>query len=325
MDGLVYEMLWDCRYCGARKLLGLSHRHCPNCGAAEDPNARYFPQDSEKVAVQNHEYVGADIVCRYCQAASSRRAHHCGRCGAPLSEGSTVTSQTVPGVAQPLAAAPSPPTRPAWKLLLPVLALMAVSAVAVTLLWKKDRSFVVASRSWERSVQVERFGLVKESAWCSELPAGASEVVRRRERHGTRQVPDGEDCRAQKQDRGDGTFKEERVCQPRFKDEPIYEDKCSFVLPKWSPQGEQRAQGESSAPHWPTVALGRSGCRDPGCEREGARRERYVVQFKDDAGESYRCDFSERVWDQFSAGKRYPGKLRALVGTLDCGSISPDR
>jgi len=72
----VYEMVWDCRYCTAKKLLGLTHRHCPNCGAQQDPNARYFPLDHEKVAVQNHEFVGADMQCRYCGGASSKSAHN---------------------------------------------------------------------------------------------------------------------------------------------------------------------------------------------------------------------------------------------------------
>src|SRR5688572_28230933 len=39
----VFQMLWDCRFCGTSKLLGLDHRHCPNCGAAQDPEWRYFP------------------------------------------------------------------------------------------------------------------------------------------------------------------------------------------------------------------------------------------------------------------------------------------
>lgn len=328
MSELVYEMLWDCRYCGGRKLLGLTHRHCPNCGAAQDPNARYFPHESEKVAVQNHEFVGADIACRYCNAASSKRAHHCGQCGAPLAEGSAVSSQTVPGVAQPLlgSSAPVPPRRPAWKVFVPVLLLVAVSAGAVLLLWKKDHTFVVAARSWQRSIPIERLAPVKESAWCSELPADASSVTRRREQHGTRPVADGEDCHVQKKDQGDGTFKEERVCVPKHKDEPVYDDKCSFVLVKWSQQAEQRAEGSAgSAPHWPTLVLQRTGCAEPGCEREGARRESYTVQLKDDTGEGYRCDFPEKVWEKFDEGKRYPGKLRALVGTLDCSSLTPGR
>ena len=31
-DEPVYEMLWDCGYCGHKKLLGLTHRFCANCG-----------------------------------------------------------------------------------------------------------------------------------------------------------------------------------------------------------------------------------------------------------------------------------------------------
>jgi len=31
-----YEMLWDCRYCGTKKLLGKTHRHCLECGGAKD-------------------------------------------------------------------------------------------------------------------------------------------------------------------------------------------------------------------------------------------------------------------------------------------------
>jgi hypothetical protein len=120
MNELVYEMVWDCRYCGAKKLLGLTHRHCPNCGAQQDPNARYFPADHEKVAVQNHEFVGADVQCRYCGGASSKRAHNCGQCGAPLVEGAAV--QPRPHVSpQPLAAAVAgAPRLAAWKVVVPL-------------------------------------------------------------------------------------------------------------------------------------------------------------------------------------------------------------
>ena len=34
-DERVYEMLWDCAFCGTQKLLGLQHRHCPSCGAED--------------------------------------------------------------------------------------------------------------------------------------------------------------------------------------------------------------------------------------------------------------------------------------------------
>lgn len=29
----VYEMFWDCAFCGTTALLGVTNRHCPSCGA----------------------------------------------------------------------------------------------------------------------------------------------------------------------------------------------------------------------------------------------------------------------------------------------------
>ena len=48
-----YQMLWDCKFCGTQKLLGVTHRHCPNCGAAQDPERRYFPAEADMVALEN--------------------------------------------------------------------------------------------------------------------------------------------------------------------------------------------------------------------------------------------------------------------------------
>jgi len=324
MAELVYEMVWDCRYCAAKKLLGLTHRHCPNCGAQQDPNARYFPADHEKVAVSSHEFVGADIKCRYCGGPSSRRARNCGQCGAPLAEGSQVEAQVTPPAQLPVAAAESlPPTRATWTIVVPILALVAVAVVVVLLLWKKEQAFAVASHSWRRSVSVERMGPAHESSWCSALPAAASDVSRHRVEHGKKQVPDGEDCKTQKKDRGDGTFKEERVCAPKYKDEPVYDDKCEYVVLKWSQARKETADGAAlaPAPHWPVVTLARAACSSVGCEREGARDESYTVVFRDDKGESYRCDFAQATWSSFAESARYSGKLRALVGSLDCGSL----
>ena len=326
MAELVYEMVWDCRYCGSKKLLGLTHRHCPNCGAQQDPNARYFPADHEKVAVQNHEYVGADIQCRYCGGPSSKRAHNCGQCGAPLAEGAQVQAQVAPQTLPPSPAAAAlgaPPPRALWKIIVPIVALCGVAITVLLLVWKKEQAFVVASHSWRRSVSVERMGPAHESAWCSSLPAGASEVSRRREQHGSKQVPDGEDCKTHKKDRGDGTFKEEQVCAPKYKDEPVYDDKCEYVVTKWSQARKETAEGATLAPppHWPAVTLARAACSAVGCEREGARDESYTVVFRDDKGETYRCDLAEPAWSSFADGARYTGKLRALVNTLDCSSL----
>lgn len=327
MSEPVYEMVWDCRYCGAQKLLGLTHRHCPSCGSAQDPNARYFPAEHEKVAVQNHTFVGADVQCRYCSAASSQRAQHCGRCGAPLAEGAQVQQQADTGAAisLPLSVSRSttPPPRPLWKVFVPIGALLVVGITVVMLVWKKDQKLTVAAQSWRRTVTVETFGPVKESAWCDELPSGARDVTRRKEQRGTKKVEDGEDCQTRRQDSGDGTFKEERECKPRFKEEPVFEQKCSYSIEKWQRSRQAVAEGGQAddPPHWPALRLARSGCASTGCEREGSREETYTVVFRDAQGEEYRCNFDEKSWASYADGQRYAGKLRALVGSLDCSSL----
>jgi hypothetical protein len=206
---------------------------------------------------------------------------------------------------------------------LPIVALLAVAIVVVALVWKRQQIFVVAYHTWQRSIVVERLGPARETVWCSELPASASDVSRHRERHGSKKVPDGETCHAQKKDRGDGTFKEEQVCAPQFKDEPVYEEKCDYVVVKWSQVREEVVKGAALAdePRWPAVTLSHAGCSTPGCEREGTRSQSYAVFFKDQAGETYRCELVENAWASFSQGKRYSGKLRALVGSLDCDSL----
>jgi hypothetical protein len=324
----VYEMLWDCNYCGHKELFGLTHRHCPNCGAKQDPNARYFPADHQKIAVHSHEYAGVDLVCRYCQAACSRRAHNCGQCGAPLTEGAAVQQVAEP-VTQTFAPAPAsqPPRRAIWKIVLPIAALALVATVVLLLVWKREEKFVVEAHTWKRTVTVERLGPQRQSAWCDQLPSGASDISRHRERRGSKQIPDGEDCRTKRKDRGDGTFVESQECSPKYRDEPVYADKCDFVLVKWATLRQESAEGKSSAdaPRWPSVALTRGGCTSAGCEREGTRDETYTVVFRDAKGEQYRCNFDQSAWSAFADGKRYSGKLRALVGSLDCSSLSSTR
>ena len=82
-----YEMMWDCEYCNTPKLLGKTHRFCPNCGAPQNPEKRYFPPENEKVAVEDHQFVGADLHCPACSFANSRTANNCGNCGSPLAGG----------------------------------------------------------------------------------------------------------------------------------------------------------------------------------------------------------------------------------------------
>lgn len=87
-----YEMNWDCPACGTTGLLALSQKFCPVCGSPQDPKGRYFPPDDAKVAVGDHPYVGADVVCAACDTPNAANAEFCTACGSPL-EGSKAAAR----------------------------------------------------------------------------------------------------------------------------------------------------------------------------------------------------------------------------------------
>ena len=346
MTDKTYEMLWDCTHCGTKKLLGLTHRHCPNCGGEQAANARYFPADAEKVAVQDHVYAGADIQCPFCQNYNGRQAKHCGNCGGPLEGGKDVqrradqvvgagvayAGQSVEHAQRELAgqgAPPVPPPKKGFSTLTMAGAAIAVVVGALVLcalvavFWKKEAAMSVAGHSWKREIKVEHFGPVSESEWCDRMPSGASSVSRHKEVRSHNKVADGQDCKTRKVDNGNGTFTEKQECTTKYKEEPVYDDKCDFKIDKWSTARTEAATGAAvtDEPRWPEVKLGKAGSCI-GCEREGEHTEKYTVVFRDQAKEEYRCDFPQAKWATFKAASKWKGDVRRMTSTLDCDSLA---
>ncbi len=346
----VYEMLWDCRFCGKKKLLGLTHRHCPNCGAPQDADARYFPGDADKVPAKQHEYYGADVRCVHCGVANSKNSKHCAGCGAPLERAAEVTrrsdqvdtgagyavdsasrakaerEQALEAHEHPETPAGVPKPGSAMRTMLRagcLVVVVAVVAVIAIALWKKTGGLEVVGHSWKREIDVERYGPVSDSAWCDQMPFAARGVSRRKEVRSHEKIEDGQDCQTRRVDRGNGTFSETQECTPRYRDEPVYSERCYFTVDKWTKTRSASAEGAAvaDAPRWPDASISRPGSCE-GCEREGARRETYTVVFRDDAAHDHPCDFDEQRWSSFSDGSRWKGALRVVGGGLDCGSLS---
>jgi len=342
-----YQMLWDCTYCGQKKLLGLSHRFCANCGAPQNAALRYYPSDAEKVAVEDHRYAGADVACPSCHHFCSRLANNCVNCGGPMAGGreaamrqaqvaaagagfrgeSAQDARAAFGGPQGMPPQGAPPA--AKKSSCAVVAIGLIVAVIVGMgmiglfCWKKSGSFEVAGQSWERRIAIETFGPVRSKAWCDELPAGARVIDRAREKRSTRQVADGQECNTVRKDMGDGTFKEKQECKPRYKDEPVYGDRCEYERNEWKKTRDAQARGNSAsdAPRWPDPGLARQGsCL--GCEREGSREESYRVQLRDaQGGDGGSCTFDEDKWATFTPGSRWDGLSSVVTGSVDCGSL----
>lgn len=345
-----YEMLWDCPNCGTQGLLGLTHRHCPSCGSAQDPTTRYFPDESKKVAVENHVYTGADWRCGACDTPNASRADFCANCGSPKDNSKEVRQRTdmVSDAAGGFSADTGAAARqelqkraqaphqvpssdlPRSKSNIGKYVLMGIGALIVVLLivafWKKEAMVEVSGNTWSREIEVESFKPKSDSAWREQVPFGAYSVMCSQEVRSHRQIPDGETCRNRRVDKGDGTYKDVRECTPKYRSEPVYDSRCRYMIDVWQLVRTEKAEGASlaDAPHWPTVTLSRTGsCL--GCEREGARSQHYVVHFIDTqkVGKTYQCDFPQPRWESLKPGLRFKSKAGVLSGNLDCELLLP--
>ncbi len=352
-----YQMLWDCAYCDTKKLLALDHRHCPGCGSPQDPERRYFPSDEEKVAVEDHQFVGADWQCAACESPNATGAEFCVNCGAGKDEEASVMQRAERSAAAGEAFAEDSVDQAKEEVRAhrraerearqaeyearraaaggkavkgkgggksKVLLILGVVVIAILFLmfWKKSATVTVDGHSWTRAINVEQFQSVQASEWCDAMPSDAYRVTQRRERSGTRRVQDGETCRTVQQDQGDGTFKEVEECQPRYREEAVYDQKCYFNVDRWVEARTETASGASLAetPQWPALRLQQTS-RRLGAEREGERSERYVVTFRTDGGETHDCAFSEAKWRSFSVGQTLEVKVGGVTGNLRCGSL----
>ncbi|MBI4677355.1 MAG: zinc ribbon domain-containing protein [Elusimicrobia bacterium] len=329
MTERVFEMLWDCEFCSAKKLLGKTHRYCPRCGAPQNPQKRYFPSDADKVEAKDHEYHGADKLCLACKTANSAKTKFCVACGGSMAEGKTVPLVSGGGAVGPAKEvlaevdAREEARKSARRRLIAKVAAGCAGLVLLLLVvlaaTSKEVELSVAGRLWEREIDIEAFRTVKESSWCDSMPVDSYDVSRSREVRSHDSVADGEDCRTVRRDRGDGTYSEEEECTTRYRDEPVYDDMCRYSVDRWARQRSEVARGAlSEPPAWPEARLSRTGqCQ--GCEREGARKERYTVNLQG-GGKTHSCAFAQDRWGSFAAGSRWKGRVNALTG-LDCRKL----
>lgn len=343
----VYEMFWDCGYCDAKALLGKSHRFCPSCGARQDAAWRYLPPAGKEVAA-NTEYDGADKACPACDTPNGAKAHNCRGCGSPLDGAAEVgrvadRSSDAPRAAMPgqpskpaevgraadrsSAAMPGQPSKPArgrgWiKYAIGAVVLSCLGFGVVAALLKKDVNVTVTGHAWTREINIESRQATSDSSWCDSLPSDAYDASRRREKRSTKQVADGEECSTRDVDRGDGTFERRRECRPKYRSEPVYDDKCYYTVDRWRVARTAKIQGAgtSPAPRWPTLNLSRTGnCL--GCEREGSRRATYLLKLKGADAKKYECEVPDSQWSRVADGLAKPIKVRVLTGTPDCDQL----
>jgi hypothetical protein len=337
----VYEMLWDCEFCGTKKLLGKTHRFCPNCGAQQDPQARYFPSDSERVAVRDHVYVGVDQVCPACQTPNAARAQFCTNCGSPLEKAAAaaLAPQRETGSGQSFGteslkdrqqaqALPKPKAQAKGlplALLLVVAALIAgVGFCLYTAFSVETTTVSVAGFRWERQISLEALQPVPASGSCDFVPLDAYALNRSYEVVGYTSVPDGQRCDRVQIDQGDGTFREENRCETVYRSEPVYGYVCSYLVNRWLPSRNLEAGGDKSAPvDWPPANPSVLRCDLLGCERPFSRSERYYLQFRDPNNEVVECPVERDLWEATGIERGFTAEFGTVFRDLRCSSLEP--
>lgn len=305
-----FEMLWDCSHCDTKKNLGVTHRHCPNCGAPQDASKRYFPSDADRVAVADHLFTGADRVCPSCGTAQSAKAHNCGSCGRPID-----------GAAVPLVVEKQPVRAKGKPWGWYVLAVVVLLGVAIwwQCIRKKNIELDVTAHRWTTEIAVEEYREVGEQQWRDQVPTGARATSCSQKERSTRDVPDGEDCAKVKRDNGDGTFSEINQCTPKTRRESVMGDWCDYRIDRWTKVDNLMEKGGGLKVVWPTAppppAIVGQGARRP-----GARTATYTLDLYD--GKSERsCDVSEATWRKYADGQHVKAKARAASGELVCSTL----
>lgn len=320
----VYEMWWDCEFCGATALLGKSNPFCPNCGAQQNAERRYFPPEGKESAY-NGTFDGVDKRCPACSTPNGAKANNCRSCGSPLDG-----SERVSRVADRSSAAPTPgqgapgkPGRKVWPWVLGAIAVLSCGLCGLSMLWTKPVAITVASHQWSREIDVERMQAMHDDSWCDSMPSGAYSVSRSREQRSTRSIADGQECSTRDVDRGNGTFERRRECHTKYREEPVYDMRCSYTIDRWGKDRTQTARGTGTQPEpsWPPVDLRRSGCNSLGCEREGPRRETYTLSLTGADHKSYSCDVPVAQWQRVGDGTSKTIPIGVITGSPECDKL----
>jgi hypothetical protein len=214
--------------------------------------------------------------------------------------------------------------------------------VMTCVFWKKEAIVEVQGHTWERRVAIERYASYDDEDWCSSMPGDAYSVSRRSEVHHHDRVPDGEDCHTEagsctetcrNVDNGNGSFSvdctktcspDRRVCETKYRDDPVYRDKCSYTVDRWRTDRDATAKGSrlSPAPSWPEPKFRQCTGTRIGCERLGGRAATYKVHFVAPSEEqAFECEYDQRAWQSYEPGSKWVARVGVLWARIDCESM----
>lgn len=221
--GKIIEGVWDCRYCGAKKVRG-GLRDCPQCGHPRDEGVTFYIDNPQNYVYDEAKSAkarrGPDWACPACNCFNSADDTVCVGCGTPrdseakdyfqTQEKLHATQQTTyqreekdwrayhpeytPPAREPESTYTPPKQKrkiPWRKILVPTISALLILALIVGLvscLVPHEVSGTVTEMEWSRSVEIEEYKTVRESGWS--IPSGGRKVSQSEEIHHYNQVLD---------------------------------------------------------------------------------------------------------------------------------------
>ena len=286
----VYEMVWDCKFCGAQKVIGAhaigivrivgrsrmekraTFRRTPSASRCRttDMSGRTSCVGIVELRPAIARGVAAIAARRWEKGRASRSARtRCTRRTRPMPDKLVAElARERSGVAAP--AAPTP------KKTLSAGLDRAARARRVVLCGGLGFAFAFFGRnkcaftrqrptSGSAPIAIETLNppVALDSAWCDACCLRGRPWTRRHREERVKKQVSGrrKTCSKRKVDNGDGTFHEKQECTPKFKDEPVYDDKCDYrVNPlAYRTGGHRSGQLRLRSVSWPASNVARPG------------------------------------------------------------------
>jgi hypothetical protein len=107
------------------------------------------------------------------------------------------------------------------------------------------------------------------------------------------------------------------------RDEPVYDDWCTFTGRRWEYDRSVSTSGtdNKTEPFWGDVSMNCAGQRSIGCEREAGRNETYNVLFKADKDNIYKCPFPQAEWQTIKIESVWTLDVYAATNAPDCSTV----
>lgn len=356
-----YEGKWRCLRCSAVNLG--RNAGCLTCGVKRNEDVEFFLDDNAEIVSDenflNQANAGADWICLYCESNNRASEIKCAGCGSSRTEKNKQLVEETRGIGdwsetaqknyRSQTPAPVQPPKPFFSRNLVKFGLLGIGAFGfifvalfALLIFISTRTYdtevEISGLDWKRSIAIEEFKTVTETAWEGEVPPNAKVQSNERALHHTDKVPNGTRTvpETYSEQVSDGTeryvcgrinkkngYFEDKYCtrtkyktvtktrnktETIYRDVPVYKTRYTYLIDKWVSIGEKTTSGEDFDPKWANIKIDNIRLRESG------RTESYNLMCKELGGDNklHKMEVAGDKWNLFQNGQRLKGKLDAF-------------